>query len=104
MRRRHGGNVGSAHNADGTLTASTVVNLLFGERASSASFPEWFGTPLGTGAYLHIMSANPVQMLGMLGNESTGTVMPVVVTILRAPAPPPPPDSGVPSGNSGKGH
>jgi hypothetical protein len=89
-----------AHASDGSLTGSVVVSLPSGMRIAR-ELSEWFGAPLATGAYLHVVSPSAVQMLGMLGNDSTGVVQPVVVNILRAPAPPPPADSGVPSGNSG---
>ncbi len=91
-----------AHAADGSLTGSVLVTLPSGGRIQR-ELSEWFGALPASGAYLHIVSAVPVQMLGMLGNDRTGAVSPVVVNILRAPAPPPPADSGVPSGNSGKG-
>jgi hypothetical protein len=88
-----------AHSANGALNGSTVVTLPSGARISR-EVSEWFGATLPTGGYLHIVSAQPVQMLGLLGNDQTGVVLPVAVNILRSPTPVPqaPPE---PSGGSG---
>jgi hypothetical protein len=48
---------------------------------------ELFGAPLPLGGQLHITSDNPVQMMGLLGNDVNGTMVPVWSTVLRAPAP-----------------
>jgi hypothetical protein len=48
---------------------------------------ELFGAPLALGGQLHITSDQPVQMMGLLGNDVNGTVVPVWPTVLRAPAP-----------------
>jgi hypothetical protein len=91
-----------SHSANGSLLRSVAVTLPPGTRIMR-ELSEWFGAPLPTGAYLHIVTAQPVQMLGLLGNDSNNVLQPVVVNILRAPAPPPPADAGVPSGNQGGG-
>jgi len=88
-----------AHAANGALTGSTLVTLASGARITR-EVSEWFGAALPTGGYLHIVSAQPVQMQGLLGNDQTGVVLPIAVNILSSPAaaPQPPPS---PSGGSG---
>jgi hypothetical protein len=92
-----------ARSANGALSGATLVTLASGARITR-EVSEWFGATLPTGGYLHIVSAQPVQMIGLLGNDQTGVVLPVAVDILRSPSPaplPPPTPSGGSGGDSG---
>ena len=60
------------------------------------------GSVLPTGSYLHLTSPIPVQMMGLLGNDQTGVVLPISMVVINAPAPPPPSDPG-PTGGTGGG-
>ncbi len=90
------------HSASGALLGSTVVALPFGTRISR-EVSEWFGAALPTGGYLHVISAQPIQVLGLLGNDQTGVVLPVMANILSGPALPAPTETGTTSGGSGSG-
>ena len=89
------------HSGSGAVTGSTSVVLSSGSRIAR-EVSEWFGSVLPSGAYLRVVCDQPVQMLGLLGNDRTGIVLPVSPVVISAPAPPPPPPV-TPSG-SGKGH
>ena len=89
-----------AHSASGALSGSTVVTLPSGARIAR-EVSEWFGAMLPTGGYLRIVSAQPVQMLGLLGNDQTGVVLPIAVNILRSPTPAPQPAPAPSGGNGG---
>ena len=52
---------------------------------------ELLGTVPPTDSYLHVSSTQPVQMLGLLGNDRTGVVIPVAMVVISAPAPAPAP-------------
>ena len=94
-----------AHTADGTLTGATTLALPSGGRITRDA-AELFGAPLGTGAYLRVKSATPVQAMGLLGNETTKVVLPLAMTVLSAGPSGPPADPGVKNptgGGSGSG-
>ena len=74
-----------SHAADGALTGSTTVTLPSGGRLTR-EVSELLGSVLPTGSYLRVVSAQPVQALGLLGNDKTGAVMPVAMVVLNAPA------------------
>ena len=65
-----------SHNSGGALTGSAAVTLPSGGRISR-EVSELLGTTLPIGSYLHVTSTQPVQMLGLLGNDKTGIVLPV---------------------------
>jgi hypothetical protein len=89
-----------SHAAGGGLTGSTTVTLPSGSRLTR-EVSELLGAVLPTGSYLHVSSTQPVQMLGLLGNDRTGAVIPVAMVVLNAPPPPPVPVVG-PSGGGHK--
>ena len=91
-----------AHSANGGLIGSQAVTLTSGARISR-EVSEWFGVTLPTGGYLHVVSAQPVQVLGLLGNDSTGVVLPIMPNILSGPAIGTLSDSGTTSGSAGSG-
>jgi uncharacterized membrane protein YgcG len=97
-----------AHTANGALMGSQLVTLPSGARISR-EVSEWFGATLPTGGYLHIASAQAVQVLGLLGNDRSGVVLPVMPDILSGPAIGTTSESGTESGSgsgsagSGKG-
>lgn len=68
----------------GAVTGSTRLTLAPGHRIQR-EISELFGVTLPTGSYLHIAATQPVQMLGLLGNDSTGVVLPVWVSVVNAP-------------------
>jgi hypothetical protein len=91
-----------AHSANGGVIGSTVVTLPAGGRiAREAS--EWFGTVLPTGGYLRVLSAQPVQTLGLLGNKGTGVVLPLTLNIISGPPIPVSTETGTTSGGNGSG-
>jgi hypothetical protein len=69
----------------GQVTGSAQVTLAPGHRISR-EISELLGSALPTGSYLRVTSTQPVQMLGMLGNHSTGVVLPVVFVSTAAAA------------------
>lgn len=87
--------------ADGTVTGSTVLALPAGGRISR-EVAELSGSVLPTGSYLHLASTIPVQMMGLLGNDRTGVVLPLSMVVINAPAAPPAPVAA-PTGGSGGG-
>jgi hypothetical protein len=93
--------------ANGGLIGSRVVTLPSGARISR-EVSEWFGVALPTGGYLQVISTQPVQVLGLLGNDRTGVVLPVMPTIVSGPAIGTSSDSGTSDsgggGNSGGGN
>jgi hypothetical protein len=94
-----------ARSGAGALLGTTALTIPNGSRFSR-EVSELFGTTLPTGAYLHVTSSQPVQMVGLLGNDTSGVVVPVAVTILAgppAPAPPPVTPSGGGGGGTGGG-
>jgi hypothetical protein len=90
-----------SHAADGVLAGGTTVALPSGGRLTR-EVSELLGSVLPTGSYLRVVSAQPVQALGLLGNDRTGTVMPVAMVVLNAPAAPAAPVDGISHGG-GKG-
>ena len=90
-----------AHGAGGAVTGSTTVTLPSGGRLTR-EVSELLGSVLPTGSYLRVVSAQPVQALGLLGNDKAGTVMPVAMVVLNAPAAPAAPVDGISHGG-GKG-
>jgi uncharacterized membrane protein YgcG len=90
-----------ARSAAGALLASTAVTIPNGSRFSREA-SELFGSTLPTGAYMHVLSSQPVQVLGLLGNAKTSVVLPIAPKIVAGPAPPAPPPI-TPSGGSGGG-
>jgi hypothetical protein len=91
-----------AHSANGGLIGSTVVTLPAGGRISREA-SEWFGTVLPTGGYLRVVSAQPVQTLGLLGNNRTGAVLPLTLNIISGPPIPASTETGTTSGGNGSG-
>jgi hypothetical protein len=90
-----------ARSGAGTLLGSTVVTIPNGSRFSREA-SELFGFVLPTSAYMHVISSQPVQLLGLLGNATTEVLLPIAATILAGPAPPAPPPV-TPSGGGGGG-
>ena len=45
---------------------------------------EIFGAPLPEGGYLRVTASRPIQMLGLLGDNTKGTVQPVVLAAINA--------------------
>ncbi len=87
----------------GALLASTVVTIPNGARFSGEA-SELFGATLPTGAYMHVLSTLPVQVLGLLGNEKMRIVLPIAATVLAGPAgPAPPPVTASGGGGAGSG-
>lgn len=92
-----------ARSGAGALLGSTAVTIPNGSRFSREA-SELFGFVLPTGAYMHVMSSAPVQVLGLLGNVTTEAVLPIAATILAGPPPPaPPPVTGSGGGGGGGG-
>ena len=90
-----------AHNASGALTGVATVTLPFRARLTR-EVAELLGAPLPTGGYLRVLSSQPVQVMGLLGNTQTGVVLPVNVNVISGPALPPPPPP-TPTGGGGGG-
>jgi len=86
--------------SSGAFIGSVAVTLAPGARISR-ELSEWFGAALPTGGYLRILSPQAVQILGLLGNDRTGVILPVAANIVNGPAPPPPADLGPSGGNGG---
>lgn len=86
----------------GTSTVSLANHSRFSREAS-----ELFGFTLPTGAYLHVLSTQPVQVEGLLGCDTTHVVLPLAPTTLAGPpapvAPPPTPSGGGGGGSGGSG-
>lgn len=74
-----------AMSPQGAVTGSVQLTLQPRNRIQRA-ISELFGSTLPTGGYLHIIATEPVQMLGLLGSNSTATVTPVWLSVLSAPA------------------
>jgi hypothetical protein len=91
-----------SHDSGGALTGSTTVTLPSGSRLTR-EVSELLGSVLPTGNYLRAISPQPVQMLGLLGNDRTGVVIPVAMVVLSAPAPPPVPVPAPTGGGGGGG-
>jgi len=90
-----------SHDSGGALTGSTTVTLPSGSLLTR-EVSELLGAVLPTGSYLHVISTQPVQALGLLGNDRTDIVIPVAMVVLSAPAPPPVPVPA-PTGGGGSG-
>jgi len=73
-----------AYSADGALLASTSFSLPAGMRISREVSEFLPGVTFTTGSYLRVASQVPLQMLGMIGDDSAGTVLPLD----PSPAPP----------------
>ncbi len=69
----------------GAVTGTVNVTMQPGHRFQR-EYAELFGAPLPAGASVRVVSDQAVQMLGLLGNDRTGVVMPVWPSVLRAPA------------------
>ncbi len=94
-----------ARSAAGAVLAAATVTLPAGSRWSREA-TELFGAPLPTGAFMRVVSSQPVQVLGLLGNQATNIVLPIAATILAGPAlpaPAPVTTSGGGGGGSGSG-
>jgi hypothetical protein len=91
-----------SRSAAGAVTASMNLTLPSGYRITR-EVSELFGATLPTGGYLHVLSKQAIQMLGLLGNERTGVVLSLSVNVLSAPAPPPAPVPTPSGGGGGKG-
>jgi hypothetical protein len=73
--------------ASGVPVATTAITLDNGFRITREIF-ELFGTALPAGGSVHVQSTEPVQVLGLAGNNLTSTVLPAAFTILAGPPPP----------------
>jgi hypothetical protein len=91
-----------SHSGSGALTGSAQITLPSGSRITR-EVSELLGAPLTTGGYLHIVSTQAVQMMGLLGNNRTGVVTPVSVNVIAAGAAPPAKDPGVSNNPGGSG-
>lgn len=91
-----------SHDASGALTGSITVALPSGSRITREA-SELFGSVLPTGGYLRVRSTQPVQAMGLLGNDRTGVVLPLTMVVISAPAPAAPPDAGTSGGGGGGG-
>lgn len=78
--------VGLALQNPGAVTANIALTLQGARPVTIALQPghkisrelgEWFGIPIPSGASVKVTSDVPVQALGMLGNKTTGSVLPV---------------------------
>src|SRR5215472_594232 len=72
-----------AYSAEGELVGSATFTLPQGRRIAreaSELFPE---VTLGPGSRLRAVSSIPVQMLGLLGDDAAGTVLPVDPDVVR---------------------
>jgi hypothetical protein len=69
----------------GDVLGSAVVNLAPRHRIER-EYSELFGAVLPTGAYVHVVSSQPVQMMGLLGDDKQGAVTPVWPAVISAPA------------------
>jgi len=83
-----------SRDVSGMPTGSTLVTLPPYARFTR-EVSELFGAALSTGSYLHVVSTLPVQMLGLLGNDRTRTVLPITLVVSGSGAtdPPEPVDS-----------
>jgi len=61
----------------GSITGTVQLTLAPGHRIHR-EISEWFGAPMPLGSYLRIVSDQPAQVLGLLGNDATGVVLPIV--------------------------
>jgi hypothetical protein len=94
-----------ARSGAGTLLGSTSASLPNHARFTR-EYAELFGFTLPTGAYVRVVSSQPVQVLGLLCAQSTQNVQPIAATIVAgppAPTPPPVTTSGGGGGGGGKG-
>ncbi len=73
-----------AYSAVGELLGSTSFSLPAGTRISREVSEFLPDVTLGAGSYLRAVSQAPVQMLGLIGDEAAGTVLPLD----PSPAPP----------------
>ena len=90
--------------ANAVLASTTIV--LPNHARISREVSELFGFVLPANGFLHLTSSQPVQVVGLLGRDSTGVVLPIAPVILAgppAPAPPPTTTSGGGGGGSGGG-
>jgi len=76
-----------ARSSADALLGSTTISLPNHSRFSREA-SELLGFTLPTGAYLHVLSTQPVQLEGLLGNDSTNIVLPLAATILAGPPAP----------------
>jgi len=90
----------------GALLGSTTIALPNHTRFTREA-SELFGFTLPTGAYMQVLSTQPVQVEGLLGRDSTQVVLPLAPTILAGPpapvAPPPTTSGGGGGGGTGGG-
>ncbi len=92
-----------ARASDTSLLGTTAFTLTNGSRISREA-SELFGATLPTGAYMRVLASQPVQVMGMLGRVSTGTVLPLAAKIVAGPpAPAPPPTVSGSGGGGGSG-
>jgi hypothetical protein len=64
----------------------SVEMMLAPRHRVEREYSELFGTVLPTGAHVHVVASQAVQMLGLLGNDNTGSVIPVWPVVISAPA------------------
>jgi hypothetical protein len=76
----------NAVSPSGTIIGTTQLTLDPRYRIQR-EVSELFGAPLPLGGELYITSDEPVQMMGLMGNDVNGTMFPLWPTVLSAPAP-----------------
>ena len=69
----------------GAVTGSRTVSLP-PHGWISREVSELFGAVLPTGSYLRVLASSPVQVVGLLGNDTTGAVLPIAPVVISAPA------------------
>jgi len=89
-----------ARSGAGDLLVSTSISLP-NHMKFTRELSELFGFVMPTGAYLRVVSTQPVQVMGVLGSESTKSILPLKATIIAGPPPPPPPPTTTVSGKGG---
>ncbi|HYR19799.1 MAG TPA: hypothetical protein VEQ15_09925 [Myxococcales bacterium] len=67
---------------DGTPIASAAVTLPARTRTSRELSELFAGQSMPAGGFLAVRSSSPVQMLGLLGDETAGTVEPVLASLV----------------------
>ncbi len=75
------------HAANGRTGASATLNLPAGARISR-EVSELLGHTLGIGAYVRVIASQPIQMVGLLGDDRAGTVLPIPFVVAPAVAQP----------------
>lgn len=72
-----------AYSAEGELLGSTALALSPGRRIAREASELFPDVAFGPGSRLRAVSSIPVQMLGLLGDDAAGTVLPVDPEVVR---------------------